>query len=489
MMASTAVPLSKEFSSTLPSKRSSEALARVQEFMRDHRMRWKDMPGGFAEFEAKLHEQIAAFERELLAEEMGRADIDAEAIEVEGVGYRRVLRCEQTYLTAAGAVQIHRTLYKDRTDEAERAIVPMDLRLGMVEGYWTPLAAKNAAWVVSQMTPQLAEELFERLGNMHPSKSSLDRLPKALSARWEEQRDQFERTLRQSDVVPPQAVTVAISLDGVLAPMKDGEASQKRASAAAGGRLTRGPAGYREVGCGTLSFYDAEGEMLTAVRMGRMPELKKKTLKRSLLLDITNVLAERPDLHLVKLADGAADNWSFLSKQVPAGTEIADFFHATEYLNAALGAAYGEGSVEARRRFQDLRFALKEVSKGVEEVIDSLAYLQKKHPARSAIATALRYFRKRRHQMRYKEYQDQGLPIGSGVVEAACKTLVTQRMKQSGMRWREEGGQAILTIRGWTQSGDRFDRAWALLAATYQSAVITLHNVIPFPGPTERKPR
>jgi hypothetical protein len=188
--------------------------------------------------------------------------------------------------------------------------------------------------------------------------------------------------------------------------------------------------------------------MLAAVRMGRMPEMKKKTLKRSLLLDITNVLAERPDLQLVKLADGSADNWSFLSKQLPQGRDIADFYHAAEYLNDALGAAYGEGSVDARRRFADLRFVLKEVDNGVEEVIHSLAYLQKEHPAKTAIKSALRYFRKRRHKMQYAEYRAQGLPIGSGVVEAACKTLVTQRMKQSGMRWGEEGGQAILTIRG-----------------------------------------
>jgi hypothetical protein len=64
-------------------------------------------------------------------------------------------------------------------------------------------------------------------------------------------------------------------------------------------------------------------------------------------------------------------------------------------------------------------------------------------------------------------------------VEAACKTLATQRMKLSGMTWGETGGQAILTIRGWTQSGDRFDRAWALLAATYRVEVTTLHNVVP----------
>jgi hypothetical protein len=65
-----------------------------------------------------------------------------------------------------------------------------------------------------------------------------------------------------------------------------------------------------------------------------------------------------------------------------------------------------------------------------------------------------------------------GIPIGSGVVEAACKTLVAQRMKCSGMRWGENGGQAILTVRGWSQS-ERFDHAWALLAATYRMQVTT----------------
>jgi hypothetical protein len=66
---------------------------------------------------------------------------------------------------------------------------------------------------------------------------------------------------------------------------------------------------------------------------------------------------------------------------------------------------------------------------------------------------------------------------------------VTQRLKQSGMRWEEKGGQAILTVRGWTQSGDRFDRAWALLAATYQAEVMTLHNVVPFPPGGRQKGR
>jgi len=460
---------------------SDEALARLQSFLEDRRVHRDDKPESFAEFEKSLHDRLMDLERELVAEEMARADIDAGAIVVDGVTYRRVLRCLQTYFTAAGPVRIEHTLFKDRTDEAGRAISPLDLRLGIVEGRWTPLAAQQAAWVVSQMTPETAEELFKRVGNMTPSKSSLDRLPKALSARWEEERVHFEQALRDGDVIPQHAKAVAVLLDGVLAPMKDGGAKEKRQQTAEQGRLTRGPAGYREVGCGAIAFCDAEGDMISAVRMARMPEPNKATLKRTLLADMTAVLAERPDLVIVKLADGANDNWTYLSSILPGGIEVLDFYHAAEHLNAALGSVYGDGTVETRKRFEALRVTLRDDVDGVEKVINSLNYLRKKHPTNKQVAKELAYFRNNRHRTRYQHFKAQGLPIGSGVVEAACKTLVTQRMKQSGMRWGEDGGQAILTLRGWTQSGDRFDRAWALLAATYQEEVATLHNVVPFP--------
>lgn len=460
---------------------SDEALARLQSFLEDRRMRRDDKPESFADFEKSLHARLMDLERELVAEEMARADIDAGAIVVDGVTYRRVLRCFETYFTAAGPVRIEHTLFKDRTDEAGRAISPLDLRLGIVEGRWTPLAAQQAAWVVSQMTPETAEELFKRVGNMTPSKSSLDRLPKALSARWEADRVHFEQALRDGDVIPQHAKTVAVLLDGVLAPMKDGGAKERRQQTAEQGRLTRGPAGYREVGCGAIAFCDAEGDMISAVRMARMPEPHKATLKRTLLADMTAVLAERPDLVIVKLADGANDNWTYLSSILPGGIEILDFYHAAEHLNAALGSVYGDGTVETRKRFEGLRVTLRDDVDGVEKVINSLNYLRKKHSTNKPVAKELAYFRNNRHRMRYQHFKAQGLPIGSGVVEAACKTLVTQRMKQSGMRWGEDGGQAILTLRGWTQSGDRFDRAWALLAATYQEEVATLHNVVPFP--------
>ncbi len=79
--------------------------------------------------------------------------------------------------------------------------------------------------------------------------------------------------------------------------------------------------------------------------------------------------------------------------------------------------------------------------------------------------------------MPYAELRRRGFLIGSRVVEAACKTLVTQRLKLSGMRWSTGGAQAILTPRGWDQS-ERFDEAWALIAATFHADVTVLANVI-----------
>ena len=85
--------------------------------------------------------------------------------------------------------------------------------------------------------------------------------------------------------------------------------------------------------------------------------------------------------------------------------------------------------------------------------------------------------------MLYAQAQAQNLPIGSGVVEAACKTLATERMKRSGMRWRQAGGQAILTFRALHQS-ERFARGWKLLSSTYQRTVEIPENVVLFPKRT-----
>lgn len=457
----------------------SSPLEKLRKFLETHGMNGKTGPRAFADFERDLHARMMEAERDVIAAEMVKLDVDHDAIEVGGKVHRRVLRRTQTYMTSAGEVAIERNLYKDRRDEEGHCVSPMEMSLGIVGGFWTPRAAEQALWVVTQMTPRKADELFERMGNMTPSKSSLDRLPKEVSEIWEENRARFEVALRDGMVLPEGTASIAISLDGVLAPVDGGNSPTKvRALAASEGRTSKGPAGYREVGCATLAFCDAKGDLLGAIRFARAPETKKATLKEMLSAEVRKVLATNSSLRLIKIADGATDNWDYLtSAALPPSDEALDFFHASEHLHAAVATAYGDGTRETRFRYESLRDVLRDEEGGVEKVIRALKHLAARHPKSATLKTELAYFRKHRRRMRYAELAAAGLMIGSGIVEASCRTLVAQRLKQSGMRWSIAGAQAILTPRGWDQS-DRFDQAWALVAATFHTGVTVLANVV-----------
>ena len=419
-------------------------------------------------YEEELHALFMEAECEIVAEDLGRLDVDVPFVIIDGKVHYRVLRSECTYGGVAGDIRVERTLYRE--SGAQHALVPMELRAGIVEGHWTPLAAKHMAWVAAHLTPGEGEELFGRFGGMNPSKSSLDRVPKGLSAHWEEQREAFEAAIRQGEEIPAGAVSVAASLDGVMVALRKGEYPDQEEEGA----------GYREASCATVSFFDEDGERLETRRMGRMPEPGKVVLKDMLTQAIQSVLETQPDLQLVKLADGAKDNWRYLSNDLPAGVELVDYFHAAEYLKSAITAAYGEDTPMAEADFEKYRLILKEEPEGVDKVIRHLRYLAKKYPRRKAITKALKYFRNNRKRMDYAEALAKNLPIGSGVVEAACKTLVTQRLKRSGMRWGIDGGQAVLTFRALAQS-DRFDNAWRLVSQVYKKHISLPENVVPLP--------
>jgi len=430
----------------------------------------------FASFERMLRQKTMELEREVLAEHLRAADIDEPLLEIGGVVHRRALRKPQTYLTSAGEVTVERTLYREATKRAGRVIAALDVSIGVVHGYMTPHAAHLGLYLVAQMTPKAGEQLLERVGTMQPSKSSLHRLANAVSEDWERDRASFEASLRKSIKIPEGTASVAVSLDGVLAPMADGCKATKRAATEAAGQTPSGPAGYREVGCATMSFCDKNGDLLQAIRFARAPEQNKRTLKDMLAAELKVVSELQPGLPVVKIADGAADNWAFLADEVAEGVEVLDFFHAVENLASGLDAAYGEGTPTAKARLTELRRVLLEQDEGVERVIKALDRLADKYPRRTRLRRSLGYFRRHRQRMSYAALKKRGLPIGSGPVEAACKTLVGQRLKLSGMRWGDDGAQAVLTPRGWVQS-DRFDEAVCLLSATYKLTVTTIDQV------------
>ena len=438
----------------------------------------------FEAFEVALGQAVRGLENELKSVDLARYDVDADAVMVDGKEWRKCLEQQpKTYLSASGPVTVARTLY--RPADGGKCICPLELRAGIIGGLYTPVLARQVAYMMGHMTSDETSTLFTELGISGPSSSSCDRLPKLLSAVWESNRELWEDALRQQEVVPAEASVVAVSLDGVMVPDKDAqrEAKAKREAAKKQGlsKQLSGPAGYREVGCGTVTLYDEDAKRLDTVRYGRAPESKKKTLTEQLDAELASILAVRPDLEVVALADGAEENWRYFDRPVyENATKIVDHGHASQHLRAAMAAYYGEKTVVGHAEYARLRVILRDQPGGADDVIAELSRLSRKMSGkrrqrrRKLLNAECTYFQNQRDRMDYAGYQARGLPIGSGVVEAACKTLATQRLKRSGMSWRD-GKQAILTLRSLQQS-HRWTAAWALLSAHFHVGVIEVRQ-------------
>src|SRR5882724_10725479 len=99
-----------------------DPLEKLRELLDTLPMKDKIGPKAFADFERELHERVMQLERDVVATEMVKLDVDADAVLIEGKVHRRVLRQSQTFMTAAGEVSVWRTLYKDRSDDEGRCV-------------------------------------------------------------------------------------------------------------------------------------------------------------------------------------------------------------------------------------------------------------------------------------------------------------------------------------------------------------------------------
>lgn len=128
---------------------------------------------------------------------------------------------------------------------------------------------------------------------------------------------------------------------------------------------------------------------------------------------------------------------------------IVDYYHACLYIQQLAEALFGS-TPQGHAWAKQMRQHLKTTSDGITRVLQSAGALRRQHGLWGKAKDydqAYAYLHKRTHWMRYRHYSCQRLPIGSGITEAACKTVFTQRLKRSGMSWTIAGGQVILDLR------------------------------------------
>jgi len=165
----------------------------------------------------------------------------------------------------------------------------------------------------------------------------------------------------------------------------------------------------------------------------------------------------------VAIGDGAEWIWNLVDEHFPGAVQILDFYHAAERLHKIGRAVYGDGTDKAREWAEANRDRLWEGR--LTDVFRSLRGLRPAtEEGREAVRKAIGYYQHNRERMDYPAFRAEGYHVGSGVVEAACKTVAAARCKRSGMRWSKEGAQSVLALRSQRLNG-RWDNYWKPLKA------------------------
>jgi hypothetical protein len=449
--------------------------------------------------ERELRAHVEAVGCAVMMEVLERADTKAPQVTINGKEWGNRRESKGTYISTFGEIAMPRSIYSP--SGGGPVAVPLDLRLGIVERRYTPQMARVMTRAIAVMTDEEAEGLLAEVGIATVSKSTLHRQPRAMAARYEQKRAQIQEEMRDNDEVPDAAVTVQASLDGVMVP-QDGEYARARGrpsetpnaprhethyapvATAVGPAANDSTAGrsWHEGGVGTVSYWDQDGNRLRTLYFGRMPESGKGTLADEVEDELCAGLMRRPDLHVVFAADGDAHQWALLegmAVRLPETTGevsyLLDFYHAAEYVQLAANAIEGKDSPEARVLAATWREQLKECEDGPERLLKAMRYYRDREtgvPDRDGLETAIDFLAKQasKGRMAYAAARAQKRPIGTGVTEAAAKTIVGVRMKRAGARFSQHGGQTVMLFRTALLS-ERFDALSECLEASYKAIV------------------
>jgi hypothetical protein len=361
--------------------------------------------------EREVQELTNEFGRGLMLEAFEIANTTSSEVTVCGEtwGFQRVYR--GTYETTFGEVSVARSTYQQKGKG--RALIPLDVRLGIVEGRYTPLVSRIATRALGSMPTKEGEALLKEIGVCVLSRSTLHRLPQAMLARVRDDMDGIEERVRATDEIPAEACTVQVGMDGVMVPTDGDDAARRGRKTASpeparheqkygwrsgspsrrmssrgrcpGRRRDAGPDGHtqgrawREASVGTVSFWDKDGELLKTIYLGEMPCYRKTGLAARLEREFAAVHEQRPDLRVVLASDGAPTQWEALRGMAgrvlgdEPWTELLDFFHGASRLGNAAKAIWGT-SEEATVTGEHWKTVLREKTRGAALVLKSLEY-------------------------------------------------------------------------------------------------------------------
>ena len=357
--------------------------------------------------------------------------------------------------TVVSEIQIHRAYY--HCSACELGVIPKDEDLDVVKTSCSPGVRRLMGHVGGKEAFEEGRRDLEELAGIEVKTKQVERVSERLGEQIENMAVAERQRVLSARLLPFESVaTLYVAIDGTGVPMVPRETEGRT------GKNAPARAKTREVKLGcvfTQTTVDDKGHPVrdeesttyvgaieTAEEFG--DRIYTEAVRRGL----------RRAGKVVVLGDGAVWIWNLAQEHFYGAIEVVDIYHARSHIRQLGNVLYGPG---ARKNITWTQRCLDRLDKGdVEGILWSMTRLQpKQEQVREEVRKAIGYFDTNRDRMRYSDFRQKWLFIGSGVVEAGCKTIASHRLKQSGMRWTVRGANAIIALRCCQLSG-RWEEFW-----------------------------
>jgi Uncharacterised protein family (UPF0236) len=403
---------------------------------------------------ASLHRAGAALIGHLLTERGGHA---AQVRCTCGAEARYHDRRPRRIVTALGAVEFERAYYV--CSRCRRGQSPRDRELGVEGSECSPGVSRMMALVGSEVSFDQGREQLELLAGLEVTAKAVERQAEAIGgdvAAREQEEVRRAKQMELPEICAPGVPVFYIEMDGTGVPVVKAETEGRV------GKIEGQPARTREVKLGCVFT------QTTTDRDGRPMRDEDSTTYVAAIES-----AEEFGLHLyteawrrgwsrakkkVVIADGALWIWNLADQHFPGAVQIVDLYHARQHL-WELSSKLFPADDRTRKRWTARGLRLLDQGK-IEALVNILRGLRMASAELAkVISNEAEYFTRNTDRMRYPAFRAQNLFVGSGVIEAGCKTVIASRLKRSGMFWTVRGANAIIALRCCRLS-HRFDDYW-----------------------------
>jgi hypothetical protein len=357
--------------------------------------------------------------------------------------------------TVLGPLTIRRAYY--RCALCREGVIPRDVELDITATSFSPGVRRLMGRLGGKEPFEEARGDIEALAGIVVLTKQVERVSEAIGEQIESiSRKERKAAMGGKIVLLHPVPKMYVAIDGTGVPMVPRETQDRP------GKDGIGPAKTREVKLGcvfTQTGLDENGRPVrdegSTTYVGAIETAEE--FGRRIFAEAIRRGSRRAE-QIIVLGDGAAWIWNLADEHFPGATQIVDLYHAREHLSELAKILYGPGTPKARA-WADLRIIDLDAG-NVDEVISAMTRLRPATPAqRDELRRNIAYFQINALRMRYDTFRRQGSFVGSGVIEAGCKTIAGRRLKQSGMRWTVRGANAIIALRCCELSG-RWESFW-----------------------------